>query len=348
MLYRRVSFSALILCSLLAACPVAYAADTATSEAFKDIPASSEVLPAADYLRAKGIVQGIDGKFMPEKKLTRAEAAKILLAAQVTAEELASVKSSVYSDVQPESWYFGYVELARQKLKLDGPPKAVEFHPDSNVRKNEFIKMLLTAKKIDAVSSFGDLTLPLSSDVGDPDSWYYPYMRYAVAASMAAFVNDKYSPGEEITRGQMALLYYRLDMYQAGRRTQVLLSQTEKDVIELPRKLNQKDITGAGLMANRSIVAARGALAAKPNEPIVKGALKIAEGFRAVVLAYEANQRGEFDAVIERSKDAWTLAEKARQFSPGLGSVSLQMQATVKAMADAARKTQQESATVKE
>ncbi len=335
-LMRWVS-SFVIGCSLLSVCAPVLAADTG-GKPFSDIPKNSAVLPAAEYLRSKGIVQGSDGKFLPERKLTRAEAVKILLATQVTAEELAAVKTSAYSDIAPDAWYVGYVELARQRLKLDGPPKNTEFKPNTYVRKNEFLKMLLTAKKIDVQTSFADIALAFSSDVADAKSWDYPYMRYAIAASMSAADDETFSPGQEITRGQMALLYYRLDMYLAGRRTQALLSQVEKEISFTQHLLDIRNAQRARYAANRAVISARGAFAAKPNEGIVKGALKMAEGFQLLVAGYEASVNGQPDVVIEKMKEVWALADKAKKFSPGLAGVAAQMQTSAKSMADAARK----------
>jgi DNA-binding LacI/PurR family transcriptional regulator len=146
------------------------------------------------------------------------------------------------------------------------------------------------------------------------------------------------SPSVEITRGQMAFFYYRLDMYTAGRRTQALLSQAETDIGNVLQMLDQKNLKEAEYASARAVIAARGALASKPNEPIVKGAMKISEGFQSLVKAYKAGVQGDLDGAIANSKDAYNSAEKAKSFSPTLSTIATQMQAIGKSMADEARK----------
>ena len=52
------------------------------------------------------------------------------------------------------------------------------FYGERRIQKAEFLKMMLLANKAE-VGSFGEITLPLSSDVSNPEEWFYPYMRYA-------------------------------------------------------------------------------------------------------------------------------------------------------------------------
>lgn len=308
----------------------------AVSVPFTDIPQNSPVAPAAEYLKAKGIIQAV-GQFKPDDKLTRAQTVKILVAPLMKAEELAKMTKSSFSDVPATEWYMPSAEAAKTLGIVDA---ASTFHPNQPVTKAAFIKMLLASKKIDYRSSYSDFQLPLSPDVSNPADWFYPVMRYAVVSSMTAVAKDGLlSPSRELTRGEMALLYYRLDMYAAGRRTQALLSQTETDIANVLQTLDAKQIDQAEVASARAMLSARGALHARPDEPIVKGAVKVSEGFRALVQGYKAGVAGDLDAVIRYAKDAYALADKAKAFSANLGEVSVQMQAIAKNMADQARST---------
>lgn len=302
---------------------------------FSDVPASSALYPATEYLKAQKIIQEAN-TFNPDQKLTRAQAAKVLVAPLVSADELAKITSSQFGDIPAGQWFTSYVEAARILGIVDSAPN---FNPNAPVTKSAFMKMLLKAKKTDYVSAFSDFKLPLASDVPNTTDWFYPVMRFALASSMTAVSQEgALNPSQEITRGQMALFYYRLDMYVAGRRTQALLSQAETDIGNVLQMLDRKDIQQAEWAAARSVIAARGALASKPNEPIVKGAMKISEGFQSLVAGYKAGTEGNLDGAIAASKEAYASAEKAKSFSAGLTTIAGQMQQIAKNMADEARK----------
>ena len=96
-------------------------------------------------------------------------------------------------------------------------------------------------------------------------------------------------------------------------------------------------MVNAEYAATRSTVAARGALISAPNEAIVKGAVKISEGFQALVGAYKTGLNGDLDGTIALAGTAWNNAAKAMEFSSGLTPVAQQMQAIAKSLADEAR-----------
>ncbi len=328
--------SALTVAALVAA-PLSAFAQTSS---FKDVPTSHPASAAIEYLKEKNIISGYpDGTFKPEAKVNRAEALKIIVAPYVTPEILATASSTVYVDVPTGSWFLPYVEAARQILGIiDGPPKATNFNPTRNVNKAEFIKMLLIANKVDPTTTLGEIRGGLATDVTNPDEWFYPHMRFAVAASMTMVGEDgALNPGQELTRGQVALLLYRLEMFKQGRRTQALLTEAETEIINVLSLFEKKDIVNAEYAATRSTVAARGALISAPDEAIVKGAVKISEGFQALVQSYKAGLSGNLDGAIALSGTAWNSAAKAMEFSPGLNEVALQMQKIAKTIADDAR-----------
>lgn len=303
---------------------------------FTDIPKDSPILQAALYLQEKGIVQAA-ASFKPNDKLTRAQAAKILVAPLVKAEELQKITSSSFADVPPGQWYTAYAEAARMLGIVDS---AAKFNPNAPVTKAAYIKMLLASKKINAASMYSDIALPLSADVSDAKAWFFPMMRFALASTMTAVSADgTLSPNKELTRGEVALLTYRLAMYQDGRRTQAGLSQTETEIGNVLQALDAKDLLQAEYASARSVITVRGALTTRPTEPLVKGAVKIAEGFQSLVRGYKAGVSGDLDLVIKLAKEAYASAEKAKAFAAGLSTIANQMQTIAKDMANQARQT---------
>jgi hypothetical protein len=327
------------LCLAISVAGIALAPTIALAEpTFKDIPADSPVAEAAEYLRSVGVVSGYsDGTFRPNLKVNRAEALKLIIAPLLKVEALAQLTATPFSDVKPGDWYLPYVEAARQNAIIDGPPGKTTFSGTQPVKKMEFIKMLLLAYRLDP-NSYSEIRLPLSSDVTDPSAWYYPYLRYAITTSMTMVTKDgTLDPGRELTRGDTALLLYRFLMYRSGKRTQALLSEAESEIIVVLGSLKENNPLQAEYASARALLAARGAHASAPNQPIVQGALKITEAFRAIVRAYRSGITQQFDETIRLCGDAWNLATRAKELSPNLATLSDQVQALAKNLADSAR-----------
>lgn len=296
------------------------------------------------YLREKGILQGYaDGTFRPNQPVNRAEAVKILVAPLVKPDELATYSSaSVFSDVASDAWFKPYVEAARVKLGIvDGPPKKTAFNGGNPVQKAEFLKMLPLSQGADPTTIFSEIRQPLAGDVISADDWYFPYMRYAIASSMTMVgQNGLLAPAKELTRSEVAMLMYRYLMFKQGRRTQALLSETESEIVNILELLENNNLDQAEYASSRALVAARGALLSKPDEPIIKGALKISEGFQALVQGYRAGVQGNLSEVIRLAGVAWQMGDSAKTFDSNLTTLATQMQTIASNMADEARKLQ--------
>lgn len=310
----------------------------ACAAAFKDVPADSPLFEAAEYLRQNNVISGYsDGTFRPNQKVNRAEALKLIIAPLLKSDALSQLTTTPFSDVKTGDWYLPYVEAARQNSIIDGPPAKTAFNGVKPVTKMEFIKMLLLAFRVDP-GTYSEIRLPLSTDVTDPDAWFYPYLRYALTSSMTMITGEgTLDPGRELTRGDTAFLLYRFLMYRSGKRTQALLSEAESEIMIVLGSLKENNAVQAEYASARALLAARGADAGAPNQPVVQGALKITEAFRAIVRAYKAGMGQQFDEAVRLCGDAWNLATKAKELSPALANLSDQVQALSKNLADSAR-----------
>lgn len=320
--------------------PAAVALAQIPQPSFSDVPLSHPAYQAVEYLKGKGIIAGYgDGTFQPSKKVNRAEAVKIIVAPIVAAGELPKPAAATYGDVPIGAWFAPYIEVARTSMGIiDGPPKVTKFFGERPVKNAEFLKMLLLARRLDPVGSFGEIRLPLALDVTNPDEWYYPYMRFALTASMIMVSPDgRLSPGNELTRADVALLLHRLLMYREGRRTQALLTEAETEIANILDSLGKNDLTNAELASARALLAARGAHANRPGVPLAQAALKVTESFRNLVAAYGAGVNKRFDEVVARAGEAWQLAARARELHGQLASITDRVQAIAKDMADSAR-----------
>lgn len=311
----------------------------AASQSFSDVPPNHPASAAVEYLRAQGIINGYaDGTYKPAKGVNRAEALKIILASIIPEESLRMYTRSPFSDVPEGSWYLPYVEAGRTVLGIiSGPPDRLTFLPENPVNKAEFLKMFLLSQRVNVTGSYGELQSPLASDVRSTD-WHFPYVRYGMSASML-LVSEQglLRPDAALTRGDVAQMMYHYFMYGLGKRTQALLSLTESEIVNVLSMIEEEQIEQAEYAAARATVASRGALASDPDKAIVKGVVKTAEGFQAIVRAYRAGTEGRADDAIRLSGEAWNLAAKAGEFSADLDEVALQLQALAKKIADSAR-----------
>ncbi|MDO8648346.1 MAG: S-layer homology domain-containing protein [Candidatus Peregrinibacteria bacterium] len=334
---RRLTSS--ILCCLTFLNLGSVSAQQAPKQSFTDVPPTHPAYEAVEHLKAQGILTGYDdGSYKPERKVNRAEAAKIIVAPIAPPTALNQIKTTPFVDVAEDAWYLPFVEYARSELTIvDGPPKTNVFNPERTVNKAEFIKMLLLANKVDP-ASFNEIRLPFSSDVANTDEWYYPYMRYGIASSMTMISGDGlFSPGRELTRGDVALLLFRYTMYKDGRRTQALLSESETEIVNVLSALEKNDIAQAEYASARALIAARGANESRPNEPLIQAAVKIVESFRALVRAYRAGVDRDLNETIRLAGEAWNLAARAKELDASMAGLADQVQTIATNMAESTR-----------
>lgn len=328
------------LLGIVALCAALATVEPVSAASFADVPSTHPAYEAVEALKEAGILQGYsDGTFRPDQPVNRAEALKIIVAPLLTEEQIAQATTSVYSDVPDGVWYLPYVEWARQALGIiDGPPSKTAFYGGNTVILVEFLKMLELANGIDPAGTFSEIRLPLANDVTHVDEWYFPYMRYALSASMLAIdFQGKLLPAKQLTRADTANLLYYFLLYQQDGRTQALLNQAERNISLTLQAWNDGVIGEAEFASARALIAARGAHVRRPNDPVTRGAVKIAESFRSLVRGYRAGFEEDFAEAERLAGEAWHHAGTAMEYSPDLTSLGEQIRNIASAMADSAR-----------
>jgi len=113
-------------------------------------------------------------------------------------------ESKTFNDVNTADWYYNYVKDLKDKGIVNGDDKG-NFNPSSNVKREEFVKMLVISAGI-----VGNENTISFSDV-PTDAWYYEFVK---AASSAGVVNGvdatNFGIGTNITRQDMAVMIYRV------------------------------------------------------------------------------------------------------------------------------------------
>ena len=305
---------------------------------FLDVPKTHPSYASVMYLRSQGMLGGYsDGTFKPSQLVDHSAALKMALAGRVTQEQVASLKNPGFTDVPADAWYVGFAAKAVELGIIDGPPKAVVFNGSRPVILAEYLKMLMLAQGMNP-DNYNEFRMAFSSDVNDEKAWFYPYIRLGLATSTIQIDEQgMLHPSKKLTRADVADLDYRLLMYKASRRAQALLLTAETELSgNFLNNLKAETLAFAKMAGARAMIAVRGALTIRPDV-VVKGAVKVAEGFNALGDAFEAGIGGRPDDAIGFAKKAYQLGEQAKQFSSTLSTIVTSMQQIAAKMADEAR-----------
>jgi hypothetical protein len=164
----------------------------------------------AEVLWARGVIRGLpDGRFAPDRPVTRAEVARLLVMALGDAEEtlmLAGLPSS-FLDLGPTHWANGYVEAAFERGLVMGYPDG-RFRPDQPMTRTELVMMLARAggwEEATRVAGGGAAAaLPFADRAAIP-GWAVAHVLSVWGRGLVTgFPDGSFRPGELTSRGQAA------------------------------------------------------------------------------------------------------------------------------------------------
>ncbi|MDD9271649.1 S-layer homology domain-containing protein [Paenibacillus sp. GCM10023248] len=175
-------------------------------------------LPDVSVLVSRHIVNGTDaGHFQPDRPITRAETAKLLLEALGPVERHASRTASRISDVADEAWYAAYVARAAEIGLVEGADG--QFRPNDAVSREELAVLfqrfteLRGLKPADAPAPDA---LDAFADAGAISGWAKDAMAAAVARGWLQGMSAAHiAPASPATRAQTAVMLLRV-LAQAG------------------------------------------------------------------------------------------------------------------------------------
>lgn len=282
---------------------------TALAASFSDVPQTHPQYTAIESLKNLKVIKGYeDNTFRPNKPVTRSEALKmIMVAAGISADgEAGDIK---FKDVPSDQWYARFVKHAVKNKIVQGNPDST-FKPLRNVKKSEFVKMLLVSFKQD-VSKHKNLPKPVATDV-PAGQWFAPYFSFAKTIGIIyTDLGNKLYPGKDLTRAECAEIIYKMLIVNKGGDIQKMLSITEAKLVDVLVKLNNNDIKSAVDSANSAVFFSQKALEIDGEKGIVKAANKIAIGFQRLTQAYEAGLAGDKEKVKALVAEAKDLAGQA-------------------------------------
>lgn len=178
-------------------------------------------LPDVGVLVSRHIVHGIDVEhFQPDRSITRAEVAKLLLEALGPSEMDAADAASEFSDVAEDAWYAAFVARAAQIELVEGSDG--RFRPNDAVSREELVVLfqrfagLAGMKPLDGTAS-GELDA--FADASSISGWARDAMAAAVKRGwMQGMSAAQVMPASPATRAQTAVMLLRV-LTEAGRIT---------------------------------------------------------------------------------------------------------------------------------
>lgn len=175
------------------------------SHDFIDIPKSDFLYDAVIYLRNSYIVDGYDDDmFRPLNKINRAEFAQMITKVKtqgvfVEYDVNCSKEEdpNFFSDVAKGVWYNLPICYSYHMKFIKGYADGT-FKPEKNVSRAEAIKMALKVAGVE------------TADEPTTGPWYTPYIEPAGDNGLLYYDPGLGNPDEEITRGEMAMMLYRV------------------------------------------------------------------------------------------------------------------------------------------
>ncbi len=172
----------------------------AWTEPFTDVADDSLAAEGIRDLRARGVVQGENGRFDPGRHVTRAEAVKIALG-HMRFPTIATDPEA--PDVPRSSWAAPYIATAKARALVQGGLDGL-FRPDMPMTRTEALKLILRARHI---AEGG--THPLPPDVS-AEGWSAPYIRRAMELGIVKGDTDgRFRPDDSVTRAEFVALLTR-------------------------------------------------------------------------------------------------------------------------------------------
>lgn len=191
----------------------------AMAEIFLDVKPGYKYFVAISYLKNNGMIVGYeDNTFKPNQKVTRAEALKLLMEEQADKQQnnqQDDISKRPFTDTPLSEWYIPYLITAKEKDIINGYPDGT-FKPDNTINLAETLKIYLKSIAEDEGIVFEIAESNLFNDT-PIDAWYTKYTAYAGEKGIInIYSNNTVNPEQELTRGYLAEIIYRMEMSKQG------------------------------------------------------------------------------------------------------------------------------------
>ncbi len=178
---------------------------------FSDVPRTHWAYEAITAMAEKGVIQGYkDGTFRPNNRITRAEFAKIMIAAAGIDITSANQVRQTFADVNRNHWAFYYVELAKPYLTGYKSGSVYTYKPDEYAVREDIAVALVRLAGADQSTKANLSVLSRFDDRERISPALRPYIAIAVQTGLIkGFEDDTFRPQSPITRAEAASLLER-------------------------------------------------------------------------------------------------------------------------------------------
>lgn len=164
---------------------------------FADVPDGYWAKQPIENTGTVGLIEGYpDGSFRPDRTLTRAELATLLVRAKGL--KLPSAASQPFKDVKADFWGTKYIEVAKKEGLVKGYPDGT-YRPNNKINKAEGIAILARFENLNVASEvfekpYWDM---------EANHWASKYVQAAKEAGMLTFVDRNYlNPADGLPRAE--------------------------------------------------------------------------------------------------------------------------------------------------
>jgi hypothetical protein len=214
--------------------PLKYGSDVepnsnkAGESTFSDIDNKFWAYNAIKDLSTRKIISGYpDGLYRPDKIVTRAEFAKIMVLAAGLNAKL--VTTSSFADVKTNEWFSPYIETAKSYLNgYTLPDGTISYHPNAPATREDIVIAMVKLKGFDN-TKLPDLSIieAMFKDYDSISTFALPYIAIGVESKLVSGYPDQtFRPQQSLTRAQAAAILWRAFQYGDDNKTQQQGSKT--------------------------------------------------------------------------------------------------------------------------
>ena len=205
------------------------------SSTFSDVPRNHWAYKEIQTMASLGIIKGYeDGKFRPNNLVTRAEFAKIMIAAAGV--DIHSQKvSQTFQDVPRNHWAFYYVEYAKPYLTgYKSDSGKYTYKPDQYAVREDIAVALVRLLGYDQTYKADLDVLKRFRDHNQVSPALRPYIAISIQTELMKGSNNYYRPQDAITRAEAASLLFRALLEQKDDETKVVFPTPVKPPAPTP------------------------------------------------------------------------------------------------------------------
>nr|WP_246427986.1 fibronectin type III domain-containing protein [Paenibacillus phyllosphaerae] len=164
-----------------------------------------------EVLASRGIVNGVGaGVFAPNRQVTRAEAAKLLVTLAISLGRQSTRAASGFEDVDAKAWYKEAVFQAQALGIIEGTDG--KFRPNDPITREELALMLAraTGADIEAMADRSAAILAPYQDRTSVSAWAQPAVAYAIESGYMRGSQNQLNPKGLATRAEAAVVLLRV------------------------------------------------------------------------------------------------------------------------------------------